>query len=102
MAVFRMPYIPAMQAAELTDPDAGGIQKSDLSFVLDIRNGIDDGIDLFPCRDSRKELVKVKERDFAFIPVPVQHVVIEIPQLGDMDVDGTGIQFPDILKPADI
>jgi hypothetical protein len=32
----------------------------------------------------------------------VQHVVKEIPQLGDMDVDGTGIQFPDILKVADI
>ena len=91
-----------MQAAELADPHAGGIQESDLGLVFGIGDGINDRNDLFPGRYDRKILVEMQERDFSFIPVLMENVVEEIPELGDMDVDSTWIQAFHILQPANI
>ena len=63
--------IAAVQAAELTDTDAGRIEECNLSFMLRIGNRIDDSIDLLLCRDVRKKLVEVKVGDFPLVPVLV-------------------------------
>ena len=43
----------------------------------------------------------MQERNFPFIPVFVEHVIKEITQLGDMNVNGAGIQLLHIFQPAD-
>ena len=79
--VFGTEDIPAVQAAELTDTDPGRIQKSDLSLVFRIRDGVNESDHLLPGRDSRKELVEMQEGDFPLIPVFVKDVVEEIAEL---------------------
>ena len=91
-----------MQAAEFADAHAGGIQERNLGLVLRVGNRINDGNDLSLGRYNRKVLVEMEERDFPLIPVFVEHVVKEVPELCDVDVDSAGIQSFHILKPPDI
>ena len=78
--------IAAVQAAELADADAGRIQERDLCPVLRIFKGSDDGKNLVPGRDSREMLIEAQERDFPPVPVPVEDVIVKIPELCDMYV----------------
>jgi hypothetical protein len=94
--------VAAMQAAELTDTDTGGVKKGDLCFVFRVVNGVNDRIYLLTGRNLGEVLVVVKIRDFPLVPVLVEHIVEEIAELGDVDVDGTGIEFLHILQPADV
>jgi len=88
--------------AKLTDSDAGRIKQRDLSLVLDIRNGINDGIYLCQVGDIGKDCVITQERDFIFVPVTFQDIVKEMMELGDMDVDGTVADFPYCTEIIDI
>ena len=79
--VFGTVDIPAVQTAELTDTDPGRIQKSDLSLVLRIGNGVNETDHLLPGRYSRQKLIEMQEGDFPLIPVFVKDVVEEIAEL---------------------
>lgn len=94
--------VPAVETTELADSDAGRIEQRDLSFVLDICNGINDCIHLCHGGDDRKSRVITQEWNFIFVPVPFQDIVKEMMELGDMDIDGTIPDFPYCTEVIDI
>ena len=91
-----------MKTAELTYPDTGGIKQSDLSLMFQIFKRVNNGIDLLFVRNTGKQLVIMEVRNLITIPVAMEYILIKIPKLGDMDIDGSWIQIAHIFKVTDI
>ncbi len=87
-AVLAFVDITTVQMAEFADTDAGRIKESYLGLMLDVRDGIDNGVHFFPCGDTREGCVIPEERHFVFVPVAFQDIMPEMMELGDMDIDG--------------
>ena len=84
--------VMAMKRAHLTDPHAGRVQENDLSLVLGINDGVNDGIHFITGRYFGELLDDTERRNLTTIPILMKDVIIEVPQNGDVDVDGAGFQ----------
>ena len=93
------PYVAILQAAEFTDPNAGGIKQCDLRLMFGIGYGINNRIDLLPRGNDRQILIEAHIWYFKTVPVFVENMPEEVAELRDMDVNGAGIQTLNILEP---
>lgn len=101
-AVFRSMDITAMKTAQFADPQPKRIQQGNLRFMLDIVDGVNNGMDFLYGRHLGKKLVVVEIRNLITILVLVKDIEKKISQLCDMDVECPIIQFSDILKVTQI
>ena len=70
--------------------------------MLGVIKGINNRNNFLTRRNYRKFLVIMKERNLIAVPVPVKDIVEEVPELGNMHIYGTAIEFSYFLKETDI
>jgi len=64
-----------------------------------IGNGVNNKENLLPGENDRKILIEAHKGHFELVPVFVKYVLEEIPNLGDVDIDGAGIQAFHVFQP---
>ena len=60
--------VRAPQMADFADPQAGGEHEAEKSLEFQVRDGRKEKLHFFPCRDKRKERIKLPEGELVRIP----------------------------------
>ena len=90
--------VSAPEAAQLADPQPGGIQQCDLCLMFVVGERVNNGMDFINRGNFRKELVIAEIRNLAAVPFFMQDIEIKISQLRDVNVDRAVVQFSDVLE----
>lgn len=93
--------IAVPQAADLTDPESGGIHEGDHSFWFQIRQCGDKNLCLFPGRDKGEIRIELPHRKLGRIPGLVQHIHGEETELRNAVIDRAIRKRALFLQPAD-